>query len=136
MLLMSVIPEMYRVEIFYFCLIFFVAVALIMLSCTFSETAILPDFIVETWVFGCIKVNPMTLLLRILWLSQECNQGCCFVLWPCLLDELFLGLQKMCQLHVHAFHVLGKLRIYLFSLQDVESSSWYPSLLILCQSLQ
>jgi hypothetical protein len=59
---MCIIPEMYRVEIFYFCLIVSLAVTLILLSCTFSEAANLPDFIVETWVFGCIKVNPMTLL--------------------------------------------------------------------------
>ena len=60
---MCVIPELYIVEIFYFCMIFSVAVALIMLSCTFSEAANLKDFIVETWVFGCINVNPHTLLL-------------------------------------------------------------------------
>ena len=61
MLLMCVTPEMYRFEIFFFSvLIFSVAVALILLSCTFSESANLPDFIVETWVFGCIIVNPMT----------------------------------------------------------------------------
>jgi len=45
---MCVIPEMYKVEIFYFCIIFSVAVALIMLLCTYSEAANLPDFIVET----------------------------------------------------------------------------------------
>jgi hypothetical protein len=60
---MCVIAEMYRFEIFYFCLIFSVAVALILLSCTFSEAANLSDFIVETWVFGCIDVNQMTPLL-------------------------------------------------------------------------
>jgi len=48
MLLMCVIPEVYRVEIFYFCLIFSAAVALIMLSCTITESANLPDFIFET----------------------------------------------------------------------------------------
>jgi len=31
----------------------------------------------------------------------------------------------MCHLYVHAFHVLGKLRMYLSSLQDVESLSWF-----------
>jgi hypothetical protein len=48
MLLMYVIPQPFRVEIFYFCLIFAVAVALILLSCTFSEAANLLHFIVET----------------------------------------------------------------------------------------
>jgi hypothetical protein len=50
-MLMCVIPELYRVEISYFCQKFFVAVALILLSCTFSESANLPVFIVElsTW---------------------------------------------------------------------------------------
>lgn len=47
-----------ELSFFYFCVIFSVAVELIILSCTFSEAANLPDFIVES-----IKDNPMTLLL-------------------------------------------------------------------------
>jgi hypothetical protein len=43
----------------------------------------------------------------------------------------------MCQIHVHVFHVLEKLRMCLPSLQDVESLSWFlvwkkPPLQILC----
>jgi len=48
MLVTCVIPGLYRFESFYFCLIFSVAVALILLSCTFYEDANLPDFNVET----------------------------------------------------------------------------------------
>jgi hypothetical protein len=91
---MCIIPELYRVDMSYFCLIFSVAVALILLSCTFSESANLPDFIVETELFGRIKVNAVTLLLRISRFLQECNQGWCCVLWPWLLGELFLGLER------------------------------------------
>ena len=47
----------------------------------------------------------------------------------------------MCHLHIHAFHVLGKLRMHLSNLQDVESLSWIfclkeSSLIILCRSVQ
>jgi len=54
-LLMCIILELCRVDISIFCLIFSVAVAFIMLSCTFSKSANLPDFVVETWVLGMYK---------------------------------------------------------------------------------
>jgi len=52
---MCIILELCRVDISIFCLIFSVAVAFIMLSCTFSKSANLPDFVVETWVLGMYK---------------------------------------------------------------------------------
>jgi len=43
-----------------------------------------------------------------------CCDPDCWVSCSCALKE-------MCHLHVHAFHVLGELRMYLSSLQDIES---------------
>jgi hypothetical protein len=95
MLVTCVIPELYRIESFYFCLIFAVAVVLILLSCTISEAANLPDFFVGTEVFGCTNVNPVALLLWVLMFSHGFNQEWCCVFWPWLLSELFLALKGM-----------------------------------------
>lgn len=81
----------------------------------------------------------MTLLLRILRFSHKCNGVVCYDL-GCWLSCSW-AFKGMCPLHVHVFHVLGKLRIYLSSLQDVESLAWIlvwknPPLLILCWRLQ